>query len=59
MKRKTVLPFIAGAAGLLLAHEPPKTFKNSLGLELVLIPAGAFDIGSLDSVVCISAAGTP
>ena len=31
------------------AKKPPKTLTNSIGLELVLIPAGEFDIGTPDS----------
>ena len=43
---------LAGVTGALAeepAQEPPKTLKNSIGLELVLIPAGEFDIGTPDS----------
>jgi formylglycine-generating enzyme required for sulfatase activity len=41
-------------AGVLLAQNPakeqlPKQIKNSIGMELVLIPAGEFDMGSPDS----------
>ena len=39
---------LAGGTGT-LAQEPSKTLKNSLGLELVLLPAGEFDIGTPDS----------
>jgi formylglycine-generating enzyme required for sulfatase activity len=42
---------VAGVTGVLAqepAKEPLKTLKNSIGLQLVLIPAGEFDIGTPD-----------
>ena len=35
-------------AGTALAEDLPKTITNSIGMELVLIPAGEFDMGSTE-----------
>lgn len=41
-----VIVFAFGAIGLSPVHSQEKAFKNSLGMEFMLIPAGGFDMGS-------------
>jgi formylglycine-generating enzyme required for sulfatase activity len=40
---------LSGALGQQPAQAPPRTLANSIGLELILIPAGEFDIDVPDS----------
>jgi formylglycine-generating enzyme required for sulfatase activity len=51
------LLFIVGLASATRAEEsPPKTVENSLGMKLVLVPAGEFEMGNHDSDAALAKA---